>query len=85
MGGNTDRHKKMIYNIQQGRTMYISTKFFPFSIRCWDSNPRPVEHESPPITTRPGLPPYNSTKLEANDLPSDRQSNRDKEICTVID
>ena len=28
------------------------------SIRCWDSNPRPSDHESPPITTRPGLPPY---------------------------
>ena len=27
-------------------------------IRCWDSNPRPLEHESPPITTRPGLLPY---------------------------
>ena len=27
------------------------------SIRCWDSNPRPSEHKSPPITTRPGLPP----------------------------
>ena len=24
----------------------------------WDSNPRPPEHESSPITTRPGLPPY---------------------------
>ena len=29
----------------------------PSSIRCWDSNPRPLEHESPPMTTRPGLPP----------------------------
>ena len=27
-------------------------------IRCWDANPRPLEHDSPPITTRPGLPPY---------------------------
>ena len=27
------------------------------SIRHWDSNPRPLEHESPPITIRPGLPP----------------------------
>ena len=26
-------------------------------MRCWDSKPRPPEHESPPITTRPGLPP----------------------------
>ena len=29
------------------------------SIRCWDSNPRPLELESPPITTRPGLLPKN--------------------------
>ena len=29
----------------------------PSSIRCRDSNPRPLECESPPITTRPGLPP----------------------------
>ena len=27
------------------------------SIRCRDSNQRPLEHESPPLTTRPGLPP----------------------------
>ena len=24
---------------------------------CWDSNLQPSEHGSPPITTRPGLPP----------------------------
>ena len=30
----------------------------PSSIWCWDLNPRPLEHESSPITTRPGLPPY---------------------------
>ena len=29
----------------------------PSSIRCRDSNPRPLDRESPPITTRPGLPP----------------------------
>ena len=29
----------------------------PTSIRCWDLNPRPSEHESPPITTRSVLPP----------------------------
>ena len=27
----------------------------PSSIRCRDSNSRPLEHESSPITTRPGL------------------------------
>ena len=29
---------------------------YPSSIRRQDSNPRHLEHESPPITTRPGLP-----------------------------
>ena len=29
----------------------------PSSRQCRDSNSRPLEHESPPITTRPGLPP----------------------------
>ena len=28
----------------------------PSNIRCWDLNPWPSEHESPPITTRPRLP-----------------------------
>ena len=27
----------------------------PSSIRCWDSNPQPLVHESPHITTRSGL------------------------------
>ena len=27
------------------------------SIWCWDSNPQTLGRESPPITTRPGLPP----------------------------
>ena len=35
----------------------IYVKKCPFSIRCCNSNPRPSEHESLPITTRPGLPP----------------------------
>ena len=29
----------------------------PFTIQSWDLNPRPLEHESPPITTRPELLP----------------------------
>ena len=38
----------------------------PFSIWCWDSNSRPLEHESLPITTWPGLPPiqYSYTRLK---------------------
>ena len=33
----------------------------PSSVRCWDSNSQPLDHESPLITTRPGLPPNNSS------------------------
>ena len=36
----------------------INVKKFPSSKWRWDLNTRPLEHESPPITTRPGLPPY---------------------------
>ena len=35
----------------------IILKEFASSIWHWDSNPRPSECESPPITTWPGLPP----------------------------
>ena len=36
----------------------IYVKKCPFRILCQDSNLRPSEHESPPIITRPGLPPF---------------------------
>ena len=32
----------------------LNVKKCPSSIQCRDSNSRPLEHESPPITTRPG-------------------------------
>ena len=35
----------------------------PFSIRCHDSNSWPLEHESPLITTRPGVPPVSMLLL----------------------
>ena len=35
----------------------INMKKCPSSIWCQDQNPRPLEYESPPIITRPGLPP----------------------------
>ena len=35
----------------------INVKKCPSSIRCWDSNSQPSENKSPPLTTRPGLPP----------------------------
>ena len=41
-----------LQNLQQ-----INAKKCPSSIRCQDLNPWSLEHESPPISTRPGLPP----------------------------
>ena len=35
----------------------------PSSIWCWDLNSQPLEYESPPKTTRPGLPPIYFTCL----------------------
>ena len=35
----------------------INVKNCPSNIWCRDSNSRPLDHESPPITARPGLPP----------------------------
>ena len=35
----------------------INVKKCPSSIRCQDSNSQPSDYESPPLTTRPGLPP----------------------------
>ena len=45
--------KQNHYNFLQ----QINVKKCPSSIRRWDSNPQPFEHDSSPITTRPGLPP----------------------------
>ena len=36
----------------------IDVKKCPFSIRGRDSNPQPLERESLPISTTPGLPPF---------------------------
>ena len=36
---------------------YNAKIIHPIAVWCWDSNPRPFDHESPPITTRPGLMP----------------------------
>ena len=59
--------KQTIQFLQQ-----INVKKCPSSIRRWDSNPRPLERESTPITTRPGLPPFE--KL------FERKMSRSKEI-----
>ena len=35
----------------------LNVKKCPSNIRCQDSNSQPLANESPPITSRPGLPP----------------------------
>ena len=46
-------------SFQTNITIFTANKCekYPSSIHCRDSNSRPLEQESPPITTRPGLPP----------------------------
>ena len=43
-------------------TILTTNKYeqYPSSKWCWDLNSQPLAHESPPITTKPGLRPYNS-------------------------
>ena len=50
--------KQTIQFLQQ-----IFMKKCPSSIRCRDSNPRPLESESLPISTRQGLPPISTPFL----------------------
>ena len=44
--------------LQFYRQIYV--KKDPLCICCWDTNPHPLEHKSPPIPTRPGLPPFHN-------------------------
>ena len=51
-----------IFVFSTNKEYNFTTNQCPFGIRCWDQNPRRSEHESPPITTRPGLPPKTRNK-----------------------
>ena len=56
----------------------INMKKCPSSIWCQDSNPRLSEHESPPITTRPGLPrPKDLTHWSTVGLEPESNCNKD--------
>ena len=44
------------YNLQKMAFQYL--------VLCWDLNPQPLDLKSPPITTRPGLPPNINTNLQ---------------------
>ena len=43
----------------------INVKKCPPSIWCWDLKPRSSEHESLPITTRPGLPAHSKLSFKS--------------------
>ena len=52
-------HLFHLFSSFQTNTTFFTTIYMkkcPSSLRCWDLNPQPSAHESPPITTRPGLP-----------------------------
>ena len=49
-------HLFLVFSLQFLQQIYV--KKCPSSTRCRDSNPRPLDREPLPITTRPGLPPY---------------------------
>ena len=51
--------RKTIEFLQQTLIFFtkINVKKYQASLWCWDSNPGALEHESPPLTTRPGLSP----------------------------
>ena len=55
----------IIFKMAHRRPLFVYFRYLqqinvnkcPSSIRSWDLNPRPLEHESPTINTKPGLPP----------------------------
>ena len=49
------------WSFQTNNTIFktIQCENVTSSLRCADLNPQPLEHESSPITNRPGLPPNN--------------------------
>ena len=46
------------------------------NLLCWDPNSRPLDNQSSPTTTRPGLPPTKSIFLDVNCF-------QDKTVCFV--
>ena len=57
-------HPRPLYHLfssfQTNFTIFTTNKCekCPSSKWCWDLNPQPLDHESPPITTLPGFPPF---------------------------
>ena len=49
-------------------TTNICEKMSIQQVRCWQSNSQHSVHESPPITTRPGLPPLHKFVFDAGKI-----------------
>ena len=75
---------RLFSSFQTNITIFTTNKWekYPFSIQRWDSNPRPLEYESPPMTTRPGLPPLPNIFSVWRDINSDKKSYL--HICGLI-
>ena len=41
-------------SFQANNTIFTNKEMWKMSIQCWNLNPPPLKHESPPMTTRPG-------------------------------
>ena len=62
--GPSRPHFHLFLSFQSNNTIFTSQCIkIPSSKRCWDSNPRPLEFESSPIATRPGLPLFTKRRL----------------------
>ena len=51
----------LLSSFQTNNTVFTRNKYEKYQVHIWrrDLNPRPLKHESSPITTIPGLPPKN--------------------------
>ena len=54
---------RLFPSFQTNNTSFTTNKGekCPSCKQCWDLNPQPLGHESPPITIRPGLLPKSAT------------------------
>ena len=60
LNGPTPASFSFIFGLFKQTLQFLQQKYVkkcPSSKRCRDSNPQPLEFESLPITTKPGLPP----------------------------
>ena len=61
----------------------INVKKCPSSIRCWDLISQPLEYQSSPITTRPGLPPSISPNFDLTEKATNSISNKNYRILIL--